>query len=133
MPTYADNPRPPAKIVSASPETIWFARSVMTRNAWIAAIAAPAIADATTARTSTAGAGAVDPLRDPEADRSAEQHHPLDAEVEDSRALGEQLSERRVQERRAVEDRLREHDHEQAVVDAHEPGLRRPAFRLAAA
>ena len=56
--------------------------------------------------------GAVDPLRRPEADRGPEEHHPLDAEVEDSRALGQELSERRVQERRAVEHRLREHDHD---------------------
>ena len=63
--------------------------------------------------------GAVDSLRDPEADRGSEEHHPLDAEIEDSRALGQKLPERRVQERRPVEHRLREHDHEQAVVDAH--------------
>ncbi len=44
MPRYDESPAAPAKIVSASPETIWFARSVTTRNAWIAAIAAPAIA-----------------------------------------------------------------------------------------
>ena len=37
-------PPTPAKIVSASPDTIWFARSVMTRNAWISAIDAPASA-----------------------------------------------------------------------------------------
>ena len=41
MPKYADSPRPPAKIVSARPETIWLARSVTVRKAWIAAIAAP--------------------------------------------------------------------------------------------
>ena len=39
MPRYDESPAAPAKIVSASPETIWFARSVMTRNAWISAIA----------------------------------------------------------------------------------------------
>ena len=65
--------------------------------------------------------GAVEPLRHPEPDRCAEEHHPLNAEVEDARALRQELSERRVQERRAVENRLREHDHEQAVVDAHSP------------
>ena len=35
LPRYDDSPAAPAKIVSASPETIWFARSVTTRNAWI--------------------------------------------------------------------------------------------------
>src|SRR5216117_581571 len=44
LPRYDDRPAAPAKIVSASPDTIWFARSVTTRNAWIAAIAAPATA-----------------------------------------------------------------------------------------
>ena len=72
--------------------------------------------DARTARTSTGALGAVDALRDPETDRRAEQHHPLDAEVEDTGALGEELAERREEERRAVQDRLREHDDEQAVV-----------------
>ncbi len=42
-------------MVSASPETIWFARSVITKNAWIAAIAAPASAAASTARNNTTG------------------------------------------------------------------------------
>jgi hypothetical protein len=43
----------PAKIVSARPDTIWFARSVTTRNAWISAIAAPANAATAIASTST--------------------------------------------------------------------------------
>jgi hypothetical protein len=44
FPRYDESPAAPAKIVNASPETIWFARSVMTRNAWMSAIAPPAIA-----------------------------------------------------------------------------------------
>ena len=40
-------------VVTARPETIWFARSVMTRNAWISAIAAPASAATRTAAVST--------------------------------------------------------------------------------
>ena len=44
MPRYDERPAAPAKIVSASPETIWLARSVITRKAWISAIAAPASA-----------------------------------------------------------------------------------------
>ena len=44
MPRYDDRPAAPAKIVSASPETIWFARIVITRKAWMSAVAAPATA-----------------------------------------------------------------------------------------
>ena len=55
LPRYDESPAAPAKIVSASPETIWFARSVITRNAWISAIAAPATAATATAPASTAG------------------------------------------------------------------------------
>ena len=57
-----------------------------------------------------------DALRDPETDHRAEQHHPLDTEVEDTGALGQQLAERREEERRPVQDRVCEHDDEQAVV-----------------
>ena len=42
FPRYDDRPAAPAKIVSARPDTIWLARSVMTRNAWIAAMIVPA-------------------------------------------------------------------------------------------
>src|SRR5690349_16102725 len=49
LPRYDERPAAPAKIVSASPETIWFARSVTTRKAWINASAAPARAATTTA------------------------------------------------------------------------------------
>jgi hypothetical protein len=44
LPRYDDKPATPAKIVSARPDTIWLARNVITRNAWIAASAAPASA-----------------------------------------------------------------------------------------
>ena len=60
----------------------------------------------------------VQPLHRPEAHHRADEHHPLDAEVEHARALGEQLAERRVQERRPVRDAGREHDDEQRVVHA---------------
>ena len=66
------------------------------------------------------GLRAVDLLCDPETDRSTEQHHPLDSEIQHSGSLGEELPERRVEERRPVQDRLRQHDHDQAVVDAHD-------------
>ena len=52
LPRYDESPTAPAKIVSARPETIWLARSVITRKAWIAAIAAPASAATTTAAAS---------------------------------------------------------------------------------
>src|SRR3954449_1870076 len=42
LPRYDERPAAPAKIVSARPETIWLARSVTTRNARTAAMAAPA-------------------------------------------------------------------------------------------
>ena len=104
LPRYDESPAAPAKIVSASPETIWFARSVITRNAWISAIAAPASAATTTAAASATGRRAVEPLHRPEAHHGADQHHPLDAEVEHARALGEQLAERGVEQRRPVGD-----------------------------
>ena len=52
-------------------------------------------------------ARSLDALRHPETDHRAEQHHPLDAEVEDTGALGQELAERRKEQRRAVQDRLR--------------------------
>ena len=68
------------------------------------------------------GARAVEALCRPEADRRPEQHHPLDAEVEDAGSLREQLAECRVEQRRSVEHGLRQHEHEQAVVDGHATG-----------
>ncbi len=62
---------------------------------------------------------AVDGLRDPEPDRRPEQHHPLDAEIEHAGSLREQFAERRVEERCPVQHCLGQHEHEQAVVDAH--------------
>jgi hypothetical protein len=54
---YEDRPPAPAKIVSARPATIWLARRVMTRNAWISASAAPATAAIRIAIASATGAG----------------------------------------------------------------------------
>ena len=122
LPKYAERPSPPAKIVSASPDTIWLARRVTVRNAWIAAIAAPAAPRRDNRREQDDGTRAVEPLRRPEADRGAEQHHPLDPEVEHAGALREQLAQSGVEERRAIEHGLREHEHEQAVVDSHAAG-----------
>ena len=46
----------PAKIVMARPETIWFTRIVIVKNAWISAIAPPATMEAKTARIKTSPA-----------------------------------------------------------------------------
>ena len=52
----------------------------------------------------------------------ADEHHPLDAEVEHARPLGEQLAERGEEERRPVGDRRGEHDDDDAVVHAGASG-----------
>ena len=62
------------------------------------------------------GGRAVNALHRPEAHHGTDEHHPLDAEIEHARPLGEQLAERRVQERRSVRDPRRKHDDEEAVV-----------------
>ena len=90
-------------MVSASPETIWFARSVITRNAWMSAIAAPASAATATAAASETSLEPSEPLHGPEPHHRADEHHPLDPEVEHAGALGEQLAQRREEERRPVE------------------------------
>ena len=102
--------------MSARPETIWFARNVIVRNAWIAASAAPASPDARIGEDEHRCARSFDALSDPETDHRPEQHHPLDTEVEDARALGQKLAERRKEERRPVQDRVGEDDDEQGVV-----------------
>src|SRR4029079_19569309 len=64
LPRYDDRTAAPAKIVTARPQTIWVALhviqrkgrvggGVITRNAWIGAIAAPASAATRTAAVST--------------------------------------------------------------------------------
>ena len=105
-------------MVSARPETIWLARSVITRNAWIDASAAPAIAATTTAAVSDTRPVTWKRWTRPEAHHSADEHHPLDAEVEHARALGEQLAERGVEQRRSVRDTGGDQDDEQRVVHA---------------
>ena len=113
---YDESPAAPAKIVSASPDTIWFARRVITRNARISAQAAPASGGGTDRDGERDARRAPDVLDAEEADHRAHQHHPLDAEVEHARALREQLAERREEERRPVGDRRGEHDDDDAVV-----------------
>ena len=58
LPRYDDSPSPPQKIVSARPETIWLARSVIVRKAWISETASAENAAISTARKS---AHAADP------------------------------------------------------------------------
>src|SRR5213596_2316907 len=98
-------------MVSASPDTIWLARSVITRKAWISAMAAPASA-ATPIAAASAGPVATCSRC------TAQKPHPLDAEVEHTGAFCEQLAERGIEERRPVRDARGEHDHEQRVVHA---------------
>ena len=125
MPRYDERPAAPAKIVSASPETIWFARSVITRNAWIARHQrAPASAATTIASASVERRVRVHALDRPEAHHGADEHHPLDAEVEHARALREQLAERREEQRRAVGDAGGDQDDEERVVHAAGSGAR---------
>ena len=89
---------------------------MITRNAWIDAISAPAIAATTSPAASETPLADVEALHAPEAHHRPDEHHPLDAEVEHARALGQQLAERGVEERRPVGDAGGDHDHEEAVV-----------------
>ena len=82
----------------------------------MAATSAPASAATAIASAQRQRARRVEALHDEEPHRSAHEHHPLDAEVEHARALGEQLAERRVEQRRAVDDRRRGDQDDEAVV-----------------
>ena len=75
-------------------------------------------------------AARVDPLDGPEADHRADEHHPLDPEIEHPRPLREQLAERRVEQRRPVGDARGDQDDEQRVVHAagSSPGAAPPRF-----
>ncbi len=57
-------------------------------------------------------------MHDEEPDHGTHEHHPLDAEVEDPGALGQQLAESGVQERCAVRDGRGEDDDDDAAVHA---------------
>ena len=71
LPKYADSPSPPAKIVSARPETIWLARSVMVEQRVDGRQRRPRRAAAPTARQDH-GVGAMDTLRGPVSHGGAE-------------------------------------------------------------
>ena len=94
----------------------------------MSAIAAPATAATPTRQAESHTRGGVEPLNRPEAHYRADEHHPLHSEVEDSRALGEELAEGREQERRSVEDGGGEdHDHEALVQPGREELARHDA------
>jgi hypothetical protein len=57
--------------------------------------------------------GRVDALHRPEPHHGADEHHPLDAEVEHARALGQQLAECAVEQRSAVRNAARDQHHQQ--------------------
>ena len=65
-------------------------------------------------------------LHGEKAGHRTDQHHPLDAEVEHTGTLREQLAERGVQQRRAVRDRGRQHDDDDARVHEAASAARRP-------
>ena len=113
MPRYDDSPAAPAKIVSASPDTIWFARSVIDEER---VDRTPATAPANAATPIPAASDTVDPastLCTAQNPMTAPiEHHPFDAEIEHAGALGEQLAERCVEERRSVQDARGDHDDE---------------------
>ena len=69
----------------------------------------------------------MDPLHRPEAHHGADEHHPLDAEVQDAGALREQLAERGEEQRRPVEHGRGEHDDEDRVVHVAASGTGRRA------
>ena len=113
MPRYDDRPAAPAKIVNANPDTIWLARSVTHEERLDEPHRGPRQrGDGERGRK---GAGLLDR---PEAEHRADEHHPLDTKIEHAGALGEQLAESRIEERRAVDDRGGEHDDDDRVVDA---------------
>src|SRR5581483_4259554 len=68
----------------------------------------------------------VHPLGRPERHHGADEHHSLDAEVENARALGEQLAERRVEKRRPVGDAARDQRDEERVVHGAASGTTAP-------
>ena len=126
---YDDSPAAPARIVSASPDTVWLTRIVIVANPCSSAPSAPA-AIAASERDASAptipGRPRVGGVRPAD---GAEQHHALDAEVEHAGALGEHLAQRGEEDRRAVEHRRGQRDDEQAVVHAVTAADRRQRMR----
>jgi hypothetical protein len=58
-------------------------------------------------------------LHAPEPHCRTDEHHSLDAEVEDAGAFGEQLAKRGEQDRRPVDERLDEDLDDERIVDVH--------------
>ena len=90
---------PVPRNVSARPETTWSARNEMVITAWTRLSRPPASIATSDAEPRVAGR---DAGREP-GDR-AEEHHPLDPEVQDAGALGEDLADRREEQDRAGRD-----------------------------
>jgi hypothetical protein len=103
---------------------------VIVRKAWISAIAAPPAAAARIAIVRTTSVLPSTRWLAQKPTCGTEQHHPLDAEIEHARPLREQFAERRVEERRPVEDRLGQDDDEEAVVHAAASGAVPPSACL---
>ena len=91
--------RPVPRNVRASPETTWSARRWMVTTPW-SRLSAPPASIATTSPSH----GLPVETADGEAGHRADQHHPLDAEVEDAGALGEDLADRGEEQDRAARD-----------------------------
>ena len=88
---------PSARKFIAKPETIWSARSVTEKSAWISASATPATMPISRPMHPRAG-----DLGAPQPPEGAHQHHALEADVDDAAALGEQPAEGGEQQRRGV-------------------------------
>ena len=112
-------------MVSARPETIWFARRVIDEEG------EHERGRRSRERRHAHGHGerdsrrAADVLHREEAGHGADEHHPLHSEVEDARPLGEQLAERCEEQGRPVRDSRREHDDDDPVVHAEASAIRR--------
>ena len=126
---YDDSPAAPARIVIASPDTIWLTRIVIVAKPCSSAPSAPAAIAASSATRQHPPAGPAHLVGGVRPGDGADQHHPLDAEVEHAGALGEHLAERGVEDRRAVEHRRRQRDDEQVVVHAVTADDRRQRMR----
>ena len=94
---------PSARKLIAVPPTIWSARRVIEKNACTSPRAAPESRPMTIPSCHDARH-----VRAPDREERAHQHHPLEADVHDARALGEEAAERREDQRRREPQRRRE-------------------------
>ena len=108
---------PSARKLIAVPPTIWSARRWIAKKAWMSANAPPeSAAQRRPERPGVELVGAEDP------EERAREHHPLEADVHDAAALGEDPAHRRERERRRVAEhrrgQRRPDDHLVEVADA---------------